>query len=658
MAASRRRTLITGALAGLVPATLAAALWLGGALQPWEAVTWDARARLLARPSAAADSIAVVLLDQASLDWGEETNGWSWPWPREVYAALVGYCRRAGARTIALDMLYTEASVYGVEDDAAFGAVLAEQPDVVAGIHVRPGPPPMVTRPIDEVAAGATRLGNVSDEPDRDGVFRRARLTVPLDGAPLPALGLAAYLLAHDRVPPVPVDREGRALLRFSPPRTYPAYSAAAVIQSELRVLEGGEPVLAAAALRGRHVLFGVSAPGLMDQRPTPMQRVSPGVLVHATTLDNLLTGGFMREAPRWWGAIAALALALVGGAFLAGSGRIRQAVVAGVVLLPLPVVASVLAYLEGWWWPLVPVELGLAGGLVAGLAVNYATEGRQRRFLKQAFRHYLSPHVVEKLLEDPDRLRLGGERRELTIFFSDLQGFTTISEGLDPEKLTTLLNEFLSAMTDILLEEDGTLDKYEGDAIIAFWNAPLDVPDHATRACVAAVRCQQELARRRPDWQARYGCALHMRVGLHTGEAVVGNLGSQQHFDYTVLGDAANLASRLEGANKAFGTATMISGTTYAQARAGVLARELGQLVVVGRREPVTVHELGGLAGEAEPAGWARYGEALALCRAGRAAEAAALLTQGDGDPAAAALRAQIAQDPDFRGIWQLSSK
>jgi adenylate cyclase len=381
-------------------------------------------------------------------------------------------------------------------------------------------------------------------------------------------------------------------------------------------------------------------------------------VLLHATTLDNLLTGGFMREAPRWWGVAATLALGLLGGAFLAGTGRVRQALAAGTVLLPLPIVASVLAYLAGWWWPLVPVELGLAGGLVAGLAVNYATEGRQRRFLKQAFRHYLSPHVVEKLLEDPDRLRLGGERRELSIFFSDLQGFTTISEGLDPEKLVSLLNEFLSAMTDIVMEEAGTLDKYEGDAIIAFWNAPLDVPDHALRACVAAVRCQRELARRRPGWEAQYGCTLHMRVGLHTGEAVVGNLGSQQHFDYTVLGDAPNLASRLEGANKAFGTGTMISGTTFAAAQAGVLARELGQLVVVGRREPVTVYELGGLATEAEPASWSAYRAALALCRAGRAAEALALLARSDDDPAAAALRDQIEQDADFRGVWRLSSK
>lgn len=658
MAATRRPTLIRGALAGLVPAALVAAMWWAGALQRWEAVTWDARVRALARPSAAADSLCVVFIDQASLDWGEETNGWSWPWPREVYTALLGYARRAGARSIALDMIYSEPSFYGVQDDSVFGAALAERHDTVAGMPVRPGRPAVAEPPVPEVAAGAALLASVSDEPDRDGIFRRARLSTLVDGMAVPALGAGPYLLTRGTLPTVPVDGEGRALLRFAPADAYPAYSAAAVIQSELRVREGGEPVLDAAALRGRHVLVGVSAPGLLDQRPTPVRHVSPGVLVHATILDDLLAGGFLREAPRWWGAAAALLLGALGGAALAGTGRIRQAVTAAVALLPLPAIAAVLAYLAGWWWPVVAPELGLAGGLVAGLAVNYATEGRQRRFLKQAFRHYLSPHVVEKLLEDPDRLRLGGERRELTIFFSDLQGFTTISEKLDPEQLTTLLNEFLTAMTDIIMAEAGTLDKYEGDAIIAFWNAPLDVPDHAVRACTAAVRCQQELARRRADWRTRFGCDLHMRVGLHTGEAVVGNLGSSQHFDYTVLGDAANLASRLEGANKAFGTQTMMSAATHAQTRAAVNARELGDLVVVGRREPVGVYELGGLAGEPTPAGWDAYRDALACCRAGRPDEAAARVSAAGDDPAAAALARVLTADPGFRGVWQLSSK
>jgi adenylate cyclase len=309
-------------------------------------------------------------------------------------------------------------------------------------------------------------------------------------------------------------------------------------------------------------------------------------------------------------------------------------------------------------WWPVLPGSVAVLGGLVGGLAASWATEGRQRRFLKQAFRHYLSPHVVERLLEDPDRLKLGGERRELTIMFSDLAGFTSLSEGLDPEELTALLNEYLTLMTDIILDEGGTLDKYEGDAIVAFWNAPLDQPDHAERACRAAVRCQRALAENRPRWRERCGRDLTMRVGLHTGEVVVGNLGSRQRFDYSILGDAANLAARLEGVNKVFGTGSLVSAETMQRAAGAVLGRELGQVRVVGRQEPVTVHELWGLAGDQPPATWAAYARALDHCRAGRAEQARQAIAGLADDPVATAFAARLAADPGFAGLWNLTQK
>ncbi len=223
---------------------------------------------------------------------------------------------------------------------------------------------------------------------------------------------------------------------------------------------------------------------------------------------------------------------------------------------------------------------------------VNYSTEGRQKRYIKNAFKQYLSPAVIEQLISHPERLKLGGERRELSIFFSDLQGFTSISEGLSPEELTALLNEYLSAMTDIIQEEGGTVDKFEGDAIIAFWNAPLDLDDHALRAVRSALRCQESLARMRPAFRERVGKDLYMRIGINTGPAVVGNMGSHSRFDYTVLGDAVNLAARLEGINKQFKTYTMISQATLEQMADAFPVRELSRVAVVGRKEPVTVYE------------------------------------------------------------------
>ena len=267
-------------------------------------------------------------------------------------------------------------------------------------------------------------------------------------------------------------------------------------------------------------------------------------------------------------------------------------------------------------WMPLAPKSrtdssIPLAAAVSAlgiGGMLNYIAEGRQKHFLKAAFRRYLSPTVVDQLIRHPERLRLGGERRELTIFFSDLQGFSSFSERLSPEDLTHLLNDYLTDMTDIILEEGGTLDKYEGDAIIAFWGAPIEQPDHAVRAVRAAVRCQRRLAERRDEWAQRYGAVLKMRVGINTGPVVVGNMGSNQRFDYTILGDAANLASRLEGANKALGTYLMISESAWTATGGAFPGRELGALRVVGRHTPVRVWEATGLPGDPPPPDAAPY--------------------------------------------------
>jgi adenylate cyclase len=224
----------------------------------------------------------------------------------------------------------------------------------------------------------------------------------------------------------------------------------------------------------------------------------------------------------------------------------------------------------------------------------NYATEGKQKLFIKSAFSQYLSPSVIDQLLADPGRLSLGGERREISIFFSDVQGFTTISEKLDPAQLTELLNDYLSIMTDTILESGGTIDKYEGDAIIAFWNAPVSYEDHAARALKASLACQRLMAERQGFFQEKFGCSLLTRIGLNTGYAVVGNMGSSKRFDYTMIGDSVNLASRLEGLNKQFGTYLMCTETTFTQAlkTASFFGRKLALVAVVGKHEPTAVWE------------------------------------------------------------------
>ena len=635
-----RRRILLGFLVGLAAAAVALALWLPGALESIEYRTWDWRVRLFARPGPATDDIVLILLDQQSLDWGKKENALSWPWPREMYAIVSEFCRKAGAKSLAFDVLYTEPSFYGVEDDAALGQAMTEYGRVVGAMFLTdeggslpqwpaefPEPdisvegldewktaeaPNLVEFrtadfPIGEVHRGARVLANTNFTQDRDGVYRRGSLFSVFDGRIVPSMGLAAWLAGNPGshvlsiVPGrvradsfvVPIDRNGRAILRYrGTAAVYRPFSAAAIIQSELRMRDGEAPTVDPGLLKDKYVFFGFSAPGLLDLRHSPVDGAHPGVAINATVLDNLLSQDFMRSAPLV-PAIALLVLMCIGaGIAVSSAATAGRSMISYALLLPLAPVLAAGAYVLGWWLHLMSLELGVVLALVGSSLVSYATEGKQKRFLKGAFRQYLSPTVIEQIIAHPERLKLGGELRELSIFFSDLQGFTTISEKLKPEDLTSLLNEYLSAMTDIIQEEGGTIDKFEGDAIIAFWNAPLEVPDHAVRTVRAALRCQEKLAEMRSSLKERYGGDLMMRIGMNSGRAVVGNMGSRTRFDYTMLGDAVNLAARLEGTNKQFRNYTMISGTTRTLMGDAFPVRELSRIAVVGRKEPVVVFE------------------------------------------------------------------
>jgi adenylate cyclase len=270
---------------------------------------------------------------------------------------------------------------------------------------------------------------------------------------------------------------------------------------------------------------------------------------------------------------------------------------------------------------------------------------------------------VIDQLLADPSRLSLGGEKRELTIFFSDIEKFSSFSERLDPTQLIGLLNEYLSEMGEIIKEEGGYLDKFIGDAIVAFWNAPVEQPDHAARACRAALRCQRRLAERRAEFQEKYGAVVKMRIGINTGDVTVGNMGSSDRFNYTVLGDAANLASRLEGANKAFGTYLMVSESTWTKTGGVFAGRELSRLTVVGRKQPVGVYEPTGLPGEPRPEWHADFERALHLFFSGKFAEALPVFERQTEDSVSRAYadRCRLYQTTppaEWAGVWNLTEK
>ena len=711
------RKIVRGLVVGLAGAAIALALWLPGALEKFEARTWDLRAQFFARPGKATGDIALILLDQNSLDWGQKENGLSWPWPREMYAVVAEFCRRAGAQVLVLDVLYTEPSAYGVSDDEAFGRAVAGNGRVVGAMfagdgnqaswpaevaepaltidgleqwaaHARPrrNAYSSASFPIAELAGSAHMLANVNQDSDSDKIYRRAQLFTTFDTRIIPSEALAALLVGNPgmrglAIRPgrltvggreIPIDRDGKAILRFrGPTKTHTAYSMAAVVQSELQIREGATPSIDPAELRGKYVFLGFSAPGLFDLKPSPMPGAYPGVEINATMLDNLLSGDFMRPVPIA-AAVVLLALLCVGAGIAVSSvTRAGWSVLVYVLFLLAGPALSMAGYAAGYWLEVVALETGTVLTLVGGSLVNYATEGKQKRFIKGAFKQYLSHAVIEQFLDHPERLALGGERREISMFFSDLEGFTTLSESLDPADLTALMNDYLTPMTDIIQEEEGgTLDKYIGDAIVAFWNAPADQPDHALRAMRAALRCQQKLAELRPAFRERCGRDLLMRVGLNTGMATVGNMGSHTRFSYTMMGDQVNLAARLEGNNKQFHTYTMASGATVERTAGAYPVRELSRIVVKGKKEPVTVYEpmLPDQYEERRKA-LGVFAEGLALYYAGMFTEAKRVF---DGiaaeDPPAAAYAERcadlLAASPDGRapegwnGVWIMTSK
>jgi adenylate cyclase len=514
---------------------------------------------------------------------------------------------------------------------------------------------------------------------DADAVIRRAVPFQVFDGRFVPALGLAASFAARPDAPVsvrqemlrigphrVPLDKNGNCILHYrGVSQTHKAINAAAVMQAGIRQLEGGKPDLDLSLFKDAYVFIGVTAPGFKDLRPTPLQRDYPGVELHATMLDNLLSDDFMRDAPLYLVALWVIALAVAAGIAIRMLGQGAHDALAAVFFLALPFGLGCACYPANIWMPVAAPFAAVFLAVSASIIVNYTLEGRQKRYIKTAFKQYLSPAVIDRLMEHPDKLALGGELRELSIFFSDIQGFTGISEQLGPTKLTALLNDYLTAMTDIILAEGGTIDKYEGDAIIAFWNAPLDVPDHAVRAVRAALRCGKKLAELRPGFKERTGRDIFARIGLNTGPVVVGNMGSHQRFDYTFLGDAGNLASRLEGINKQFGTYVMLSEYTLVQLGDEFAVRELSRVRVVGRKEPLKVYEpmfKEDYAGKADVL--KKFDDGLQQFYAGRFIDALEVFDAiAEKDPAARAYAAKcrtlIAEPPaQWDGVWVMTEK
>lgn len=629
--------------------------------------SWDLRLRFFSRASQASQDVVLFLIDQESLDIYEKEQGLPWPWPRQIYSAVIRFCSQAKVKALVFDMIFSESSGYGVEDDEHFSEAIAEAGNVFLPVFLSQKereqeeipvdylmkfsrgkgrmaskvifPMHSLTLPLESLLIAAKGVGNVRFSPDTDGIYRRIPLFFEYKNLTLPALPLAVADFVEEKqtIDNIPFDNSGQMIIRFyGPTGTYESYSIAAIINSYAQIEEGKTPQIPPSEFADKIVFVGASAPGLFDLRPSPFSAVYPGVETMATVLDNLLQEDFIRISSQVYFIFLLLGLSLLTGLGTTLLKSIWKIVLFFFFCLALPAGLASLAFFGGYWVEFVSPEMAVLLSFIGASLLNYRFEGRRRRFIKNVFRHYLSPHVIEKIIENPGLLRLGGEKREITSFFSDVAGFTTIAESLPPEDMVNLLNDYLSEMTDIILFFGGTLDKYEGDAIVAFWNAPLEQPDHALRACRAALKCQRRLGELRKDFNERFGHELAMRIGVNSGPAVVGNMGSRNRFDYTAIGDTVNLASRLEGACKHYKVPVLIGEETFDRVKDNIVSREADIIRVVGKKKPVRVFEIIGEKGEildSELEKVASFEQALKIYREGEWEEALSLFQKMEND-------------------------
>ncbi len=480
--------------------------------------------------------------------------------------------------------------------------------------------------PVRTIGEKAEHFGFFTSIPDTiDGTIRRTPLVMLFSGDPedpnadntffYPSIALEAVALytgesplisvdqfglnVHMQDHVIPTDKYGRLLINWMGPRdTFKYYSVYDIITG-FADKPGVDPK---EIFKDKIVFVGSTTIGAHDMRTIPFG-TAPGVEMHANVAGNIFMENALQR-PEWFAAFDMLFIIAVGIIF--GILMPRLSALAGGAIALLLFVAygamNVYFFVEKQYSFTIVFPLAEILVVYIGITIfRYATEEREKRFIKGAFEQYLSPQVIDVLVKDPSKLKLGGERKELTAFFSDIQSFSTFSERMEPEELVHFLNIYLTEMCDIILRYDGTIDKFEGDAIIAFFGAPVDYEDHARRACLCTVDIQRRMVELREQWAKESWPVVHMRVGLNTGPMVVGNMGSRDRMDYTIMGDAVNLAARLEEAGKQYKVYTMISEYTREEAGDVIEARELDSLRVVGKTEPVRVYEILGAKGEVD---------------------------------------------------------
>jgi adenylate cyclase len=633
-----------------------------------ETKTVDFRFRLCPQPEAADTNIVLIAVDQGSLEYIQKNLRQGWPFPREFYSVALNHLTACGASAVMFDINFDRpdfdrGDMDAQASDETFAAALAGSPQSVLSmtfehqatasgadigrhavelIHPKNGEEwEGVSAPVPSFADGAGALGGINLVGDSDANVRKAPLYYRYRDKYYPSLAFAGFLApkgkeaARPMAESLPLDKRGQLYLNWhgkgGPGGVFVYHPFSILLECSLAEMNGFDPPLPNDYWKGKYVIIGATATGLLDLKASPYTWGLPGMEVWATQLSNILSGKHMRFPAQ--GVVFAI-LVLVSLLVTLIVFRLRSGFSLPLVLALLAlIIGSGLASfsLQRLALPMIGSVLALVITWLLTLTLSYVMEGRHKKELRMIFSRYLHPDLVNRIVENPDLVQMGGEELNVTVMFSDIYNFTNFSENKNPRELVSYLNEYFHSFTNSILDHSGQLDKYTGDGLMAVFGAPLARPDHALMACRAALahRNYSDEFKAKQEPSAAELFHLNTRLGINSGTVVAGNIGSERRMEYTSIGDAVNLASRLESVNKLYRTRIIISQSTYEAVKDTMVCRELDTIRVKGKFSATRIFELiaeggGTQSGEYDWIG--TYQKALELYREGGFEEAAGI--------------------------------
>jgi adenylate cyclase len=609
----RSQKLGPGGLIAVAVIALTLGLYYSGMLTTLENISYDWRMKTVRSEVAAPDEVAVILIDEASLRAMDPLVG-RWPWPRSVQADVIDFLALGNPRAIVFDILFSEADA--TADDQRLAQASADAGNVIHAMQLyrdsedevnssmldRPLPAAALVHavgqgsdssnnvfslPLPGLLQASAALGVVTTDPDKDGVYRHSRLWHDYQGHRFASLGAAP-------LPPAKYENLA-ADLQVNYYGHMDTYSMSGVLASAQQLLNGEVDNLMVDPFefQDKIVFIGASAVGLEDLKTTPLAANTPGVVLHASVTANLLSGDLLKAAPHGFTLASVIVAALLVCLLVLNFNSIWLKSLAPLVCASLYVVLAWSAFRQNLVLEMAPPLLAMVLAAVFSSTYLLFTEGRDKRRVRTMLGQYVSPAVLSTVVdtyEDHLSAEVGSEE-ELSILFSDIRGFTSMSEAMPPDKVVEMLNHYFSAMTEAIFERRGTIDKFIGDAIMAFWGAPLREAQHADLALQAAMEMHARLKQVNEWLQAHDYPLIQVGIGIHTGPVILGNIGSVQKLDYTIIGDNVNLASRLEGLTKQYGATIVISEMTYHKLQQPVPCYVLDLVRVKGKQVPIRIY-------------------------------------------------------------------